>query len=85
MPKKIDKEFAAELMRACLSISEPFNNLTLITDELDEGQRRRFRHELGEIYGTIYGRIMIPIIREYPDLDPDGPWLPSDENQNGEA
>lgn len=84
MPK-MEKDVASKMVRACLSMGDELNALHLFGELLPDEQRKAYRRHLGEVMGAIYTRIMIPIIREYPDLDPDGPWLPSDENQNGEA
>jgi hypothetical protein len=63
----------AELLMAQLSqLDRPLNAATQITDQIVDGaERKQFRRGIGEIISKVYTELMRPIVREYPDLDPD--------------
>jgi len=44
----------------------------------DEDERRAFRRRLGEIMG-LYADMLVSVLREYPDLDPDPVHPPTRE------
>ena len=68
----MDKSVATQMIRAALSIGEHLNRLTdLCFDISNEGDQREFRKSLGEAMGLLCTDIMMPIIKEHPDLDPD--------------
>jgi len=72
----MDRAIAEKLMAALMRFTEPFNDITELTGEItDERERKDFRRPLGEIGVRLY-TAMLPIIRQYPDLDPDKdePW-----------
>ncbi len=63
-------------MKALLDFGGPFNEATELTYQIsDEQERKSVRRPLGEIGVRLY-EAMIPIIRQFPDLDPDKnePW-----------
>jgi len=37
----------------------------------DEAERKSFLHPLGEMLADIWGKLQRPIVRKFPDLDPD--------------
>ena len=54
------------------SLDGPLHTATELTSEIeDENERKLIRKGIGEIGGRIYTDLMRPIIRQYPDLDPD--------------
>ena len=66
------KNTAKQLMDIFLSLDEPLNAATAITDNIDdEKERKMLRKTIGEIGGKIYTDLMRPIIRQYPALDPE--------------
>jgi hypothetical protein len=68
----MEKALANKIIQCALSIGEQLNRLTDLSDNVgDETEQREFRRKLGEIMGILYTDIMMPIIKEHPDLDPD--------------
>ena len=68
----MEKNIAKLLMDSLLVLDEPLNRATELTDQInDEEERKRFRKGIGEIGGRVYTDLMVPIIRQYPDLDPE--------------
>ena len=68
----MDKQLAEQLMKKLHSLSVPFNDAAELIEQIpDEDEKKRFRRGLGELMGRAYTDLMIPILRQYPDLDPD--------------
>ena len=68
----MDKNLAEQLMNKLHSLDAPINDAVELVEQIpDEDERKRFRKGLGEMMGHIYTDLMIPILRQYPDLDPD--------------
>jgi hypothetical protein len=66
---KIDE--ASKLMEYLLALSEPLNNATELTKSInDPEEAKEVRRRLAGIMSSVY-EAMLPIIREYPELDPD--------------
>ena len=66
------KNIAKLIMEILLSLDKPLNTVTELTDQIeDEKERKILRKGIGEIGGIIYTDLMIPIIRQYPELDPE--------------
>jgi hypothetical protein len=54
-----------------LSLDEPLNKATEIAKQIADLEERKLIHRgLGDVVGRIFTDIMVPIIRQYPDLDP---------------
>jgi hypothetical protein len=66
----IEREFARRLIDGALSLNDAFNKLDVLSEELPSDLKKTFRRELGEVVAGIYTEIIIPIVREHPDLDP---------------
>ena len=68
----MERSVANELMS---NVSRLDDALTLIEGSIekisDEDERKRYKRELGIVMVEIYDKIMRPVIKEYPDLDPD--------------
>jgi hypothetical protein len=43
----------------------------LVAEITDPNEKATFIQAVGDLMGDIYGKLMIPILRQYPDLDPD--------------
>ena len=68
----MQKEKAKALMDAIMSINDSLNDATHLTlDMTDQDEAKRVRSVLGEIGSRLYVDLMRPIIRAFPDLDPD--------------
>jgi len=68
MEREIAKKIMAELERLGAAMNDV---VSIIEDINDEKEKKKFRRELGDLMGKSFTNIMCPIIREYPDLDPD--------------
>jgi hypothetical protein len=68
----VERNLAALLMRDLLAMSAPLNSATLLTNQIaDKEERERFRRGIGTVMNEIYVNLMMPIIRQYPELNPD--------------
>lgn len=68
----MDRRVAEQLMKAFFDLSEPLNAATSLTSQIDgKEEQAAFRKGIGEIMNIAYVDLMRPIIRQYPDLDPD--------------
>ncbi|MCC6554190.1 MAG: hypothetical protein IT372_14385 [Polyangiaceae bacterium] len=47
-------------------------SLVLVAQSSDPGESRAYRHGVGYALSEIHDRILDPILREHPDLLPDG-------------
>lgn len=65
----MDRDIAESLMTHFLSLDQPLNRAAEVADRIsDDEERRAIRRAIGEFVGRIYGDLMRPIIRQYPDL-----------------
>lgn len=63
---------AKALMMACGEINFHLNNVSTIVDGLESKEMQRaLRTELGNAMAKIYGGVMRPVIKDFPELDPD--------------
>lgn len=68
----MDRAIAEQLMQKYLELSEPLNLATELTDKIENKEERSLiRRGIGSVMVNIYVDLMRPIIRQYPDLDPD--------------
>jgi len=68
----MERDIAATLMEISLRIGEHYNEMWTTAQKIvDENERNRVRISIGDIMGLLYTGVMIPIIEEYPQLDPD--------------
>ncbi|MEQ1739099.1 MAG: hypothetical protein ABL884_04260 [Methyloglobulus sp.] len=66
------KEIAEQLMKDLLSLSEAMNNVVYQIDFIDEENKKRvYLRAISELMASSYTKLMLPLIKEYPDLDPD--------------
>jgi len=64
---------AKTLMLACSEVNSALNKVCLIVETIeDSAVRSKLKFELGNTCVAIYGGLMRPIIRDFPELDPDG-------------
>lgn len=70
----MDRETAVQLMRVYSQLSEPFNLATEIIGKLpDEEEQKRLRRPLGQMMADVWTELMLPIVKQFPELDPDKP------------
>ena len=68
----MQKETAKLLMECLLSFDAPLNKMTELINTLDtEEEIKEFRKAIGKIGLKIYSDLMMPIIRQHPELDPE--------------
>ena len=68
----MEKKVAVELIGALKNLDSEFKKISEITQKIqEENEKVKFRQNLGLIVGDIYTEMMIPILREHPELDPD--------------
>jgi len=68
----VEKEIAKKLMELFLSLEKPLNKATDLTSKINDViEKKAVRKVIGEITGRIYTDFMMPVIKQYPDLDPD--------------
>lgn len=64
------KNIAEQLLKCLLDLDNPFNKATELTFQIeDEQEAQAIRRIMGEITGKVYVDIMMPIIKQYPDLE----------------
>ena len=67
----MERNIAERLMENLLALSEPINSATLLTMRMsDTTEQKDFRKGIAAVMSAVYDLMML-IIREYPDLDPD--------------
>ena len=67
----MERHIAEKLMQLFLQSEKQLNEATELISQLEsEEEQKSFRRPIGQIIGKTYTDIMIPIFKEYPDLDP---------------
>jgi hypothetical protein len=68
----MDRTVAERIMKELLALTDPLNSATEATTRItDKEEQASFRRSIGEIMNSVYAHLMRPIIKQYPDLDPD--------------
>lgn len=68
----MDKKIARQLVDIVMSLGEPMNRATALSLEISDPEEQVYvRRVVGETTNRLYVDLMLPIIRQYPDLDPD--------------
>ena len=68
----MEKEIAKKIMDDLKRLEEVLNGLLANIENIQNiEENKKFRSGVGELIGRSYTDIMRPIIREYPELDPD--------------
>jgi hypothetical protein len=66
------KDVAKLIMDCLLELDGPLNKVTALSNKIEnEEERKIIRRGIGEIGGRVYTDLMMPIIRQYPDLEPE--------------
>ena len=67
----MDKDVAEELMKRCLALNGPINDVMESIEQISNmDERKQFRMGIAEISGSIYADLMRPIHKQYPELNP---------------
>ncbi|HKS84854.1 MAG TPA: hypothetical protein VJR71_05205 [Pseudolabrys sp.] len=70
--RDVEKMRAMAVIASIKTIGTHINELHALTDRLSsESDRRKFRRHLGEVMAAINSDILMPVVHEYPELDPD--------------
>jgi hypothetical protein len=70
----MDRPLAKLLIEVALALDKPLNTATELTDQIpDETERKAVRRAITDILGATYSGLILPIVRQYPDLDPEKP------------
>ena len=68
----MDRDTAAELIDHYMRICAELNQMTHIIGALpDSDEQKRLRRPVGEIGASLYVDLIVPLLKQYPDLDPD--------------
>jgi hypothetical protein len=68
----MDRDTAKSLMKHCMEINAALNASTHSIEDLpDHEERARLRKHLSKIGQLVFLELMRPIVKQYPDLDPD--------------
>jgi CRISPR/Cas system endoribonuclease Cas6 (RAMP superfamily) len=68
----MEKSDAEAMMKSLLMMGDHLNKLEEFSKQLSTTEEeKRFRRHLGEVMAGIYVDLMLPIIKKFPDLDPD--------------
>ena len=67
------RDVAEKIMQEMMDIGDSLNITTSLVEKIEnKDECKNFKIPIGNIMGQIYTEIMIPIIKQHPDLDPDG-------------
>jgi hypothetical protein len=68
----VNKSTAKELMESLLNLNASINSVASEIEKVDsDDERRALRRSVAGLIDLVYTDFMRPIIREYPELDPD--------------
>lgn len=68
----MDRQTAEDLMAALVELDGPFSKAAEVTLRIEDREERvKIREGLGGVIGRVYTEVMMPILKQYPDLDPD--------------
>lgn len=68
----MDRTTAEKLISLFHNLGDLLNEATAIVNSLpNEEEQRQLRRPLGELMQTSWVDLAAPIVRQYPDLDPD--------------
>lgn len=68
----MDRAIAEKLMEQYHLIGDSFNRATeIISTITDTAEQKRLRQPIGKLMANIWTDLMLPIVKEHPDLDPD--------------
>lgn len=68
----MDRSTAEKMIGLLLALDEPLNKATELTAKIgNEEERKAVRRAIGEITTRAYTDLIRPIVRQFPDLDPE--------------
>lgn len=67
----MDRDLAERIVKGVMDLTPPLNALDRLSEPIaDRDEAREFRRALGDLMGGTLA-LLLPIIRQFPDLDPD--------------
>lgn len=71
----MDKDAAEVILKSVLGLGERINDLdrVVVRDVKDVDERKRLLKCLGVVMAELNAGIVLPIVSQYPDMDPDEP------------
>jgi hypothetical protein len=80
----MEKSLAEVILKSVLSLGQGLNALDrMVRDVRDADEQKRLLQCLGAVMSELNGSIVIPIINQYPEMDPDPPRNHSRGPSNG--
>lgn len=68
----MERQTAESLLAVLMRMDNSFDEITSLTYEIgDEAERRAFRRSVAEAMHILSFDLVMRIVRQYPDLDPD--------------
>ncbi|QTN25660.1 hypothetical protein HZ992_12200 [Rhizobacter sp. AJA081-3] len=68
----MNKDSAEAMMKKLLELSEAMDQVCSLIDQLEsEEERMELRRGMSGMLADVYTELMRPIIRQFPELDPD--------------
>jgi hypothetical protein len=68
----LEKSTASEIVKSAAALDEMLGRLDAIVSTIpDANERKEFAKKLGDIIGIVNDSLIRPLVREFPDLDPD--------------
>lgn len=68
----MERKIAEQLIELALALDEPLNQATALSLQIEDlEEQKAVRRVIGETTGRLYTDLIVPIIRQYPDLDPE--------------
>ena len=68
----MEKSTASKVIQSVLQLSDPLNDLDELLRTLpDDDERKALLRSLGSVMAELYIGLIRPLVRQYPDLDPD--------------
>lgn len=68
----MDRTIASRILAGALALDKAYGDLdTAVSGIPDETERQVYAKRLGEIIGKVNDTFIRPIVRQYPDLDPE--------------
>jgi hypothetical protein len=68
----MERELAERLMARIAALNAELNTLDPIARQIAEGSERKgYLHGVAAVMLSVYEELMRPIVKQFPDLDPD--------------
>lgn len=68
----MEKNTAEELIKLILETDPIFAKVSEVTRQIeDSDEQSLIRQGVGDVIGRLYTEVMMPILKQYPELDPD--------------